>query len=317
MEEVIRINGITKEYDGNVVVDDLSFSLQKGHILAFLGPNGAGKSTTINMISSLVGQDNGSILYKGEDIKKCMKRFKKEIGVVPQSLAIYEDLTAMQNLRFFAGLYGAKGSELNRICDDALEFVGLLSVKDKKAGTFSGGMKRRLNIACSLVNSPQVIILDEPTVGIDPQSRNFILESIKSLRDKGTSVIYTTHYMDEVESIADDVIIIDHGKVLINDTLENIRREYTEKAVAVFKSENIPDKLTEKIGNLSGVTVLEVTDDSVTIEYDHKLNENCINQVMTAFTETGSCVASVNTLKLDLEDIFLKLTGTKLRDQGG
>ncbi len=317
MEEVIRINGITKEYDGNVVVDDLSFSLQKGHILAFLGPNGAGKSTTINMISSLVEQDKGSILYKGEDIKKCMKRFKKEIGVVPQSLAIYEDLTAMQNLRFFAGLYGAKGSELDRICQEALEFVGLSSVRDKKAGTFSGGMKRRLNIACSLVNSPQVIILDEPTVGIDPQSRNFILDSIKALRDKGTSVIYTTHYMDEVENIAEDVIIIDHGKVLINDTLENIRQKYSESSAVVFKADRIPDKLTEQICKVKGVTVLELTDTSVTVEADHELNENCINQVMAAFNEMECSVFSVNSEKLDLEDIFLKLTGTKLRDQGG
>ena len=314
MEEVIRINGITKEYDGNIVVNNLSFSLKKGHILAFLGPNGAGKSTTINMISSLVEQDNGSIFYKGEDIKKCRKRFKKEIGVVPQSLAIYEDLTAIQNLRFFAGLYGAKGKELERICREALEFVGLMSFKDKKAGAFSGGMKRRLNIACSLVNSPEVIILDEPTVGIDPQSRNFILDSIKALRDKGTSVIYTTHYMEEVEAIADDVIIIDHGKVLISDTIENIKQEFSDNTAVTFKADRIPQKLTTQVEKIKGVTVMRQTENTLTIEADHHQNSTCLNQVSAAFSERGCDIVSVNSEDLDLEDIFLKLTGTKLRD---
>lgn len=317
MEEVIKINGITKKYDGNTVVNDLNFSLQKGHILALLGPNGAGKSTTINMISSLIEQDMGSILYEGDDIKKCRKRFKNEIGVVPQSLAIYEDLTAIQNLRFFAGLYGAKGKKLENICNEALEFVGLSSVSDKKVGTFSGGMKRRLNIACSLVNSPKVIILDEPTVGIDPQSRNFILDSIKALKDKGTSVIYTTHYMEEVEEIADDVIIIDHGKVLINDTLENIKQKYSDNSTVTFKTDSIPEELITQVGNIEGITVLDYTYNCLTIEADKELNINCINQVIAAFTEKECSILSVNSENLDLEDIFLKLTGTKLRDNGG
>lgn len=317
MEEVIRINGITKKYDGNTVVNDLNFSLQKGHILALLGPNGAGKSTTINMISSLVEQDKGSILYNGEDIKKCRKCFKKEIGVVPQSLAIYEDLTAIQNLRFFAGLYGAKGRELERICNEALDFVGLSSVSNKKAGTFSGGMKRRLNIACSLVNSPKVIILDEPTVGIDPQSRNFILDSIKALRDEGTSVIYTTHYMEEVEEIAEDVIIIDHGRVLINDTLENIKQKYSDNSTVTLKSDYIPENLITQVENIEGVTLLSYTDNCLKIEADKGLNMNCINQVIAAFTERKCSILSINSENLDLEDIFLKLTGTKLRDNGG
>ena len=196
-------------------------------------------------------------------------------------------------------------------------FVGLSSVSDKKVGTFSGGMKRRLNIACSLVNSPKVIILDEPTVGIDPQSRNFILDSIKALKDKGTSVIYTTHYMEEVEEIADDVIIIDHGKVLINDTLENIKQKYSDNSTVTFKTDSIPEELITQVGNIEGITVLDYTYNCLTIEADKELNINCINQVIAAFTEKECSILSVNSENLDLEDIFLKLTGTKLRDNGG
>lgn len=314
MEDVLTIKGISKIYDQKKIVDNLSFQLQKGHILAFLGPNGAGKSTTINMISSLIEPDDGTIYYNGKDVKKCLKEFKKEIGVVPQNLAIYEDLTAYKNLHFFASLYGIPKNRLDSVCLNALDFVGLRSFKDKKAGTFSGGMKRRLNIACSLVNDPKVIILDEPTVGIDPQSRSFILEAIKKLRQQGVSVIYTTHYMEEIEAIAEDVIIIDHGKILINDTLENIRSTFANQSLLSIETERISENLSEKILSITGVTIKSIKDCMIETYIDYISNISVVNDIMKILIEENCNVKHITIKEKNLEDIFLELTGTKLRD---
>ena len=234
--------------------------------------------------------------------------------MVPQSLAIYEDLTAYQNLKFFTSLYGIAKNDVDRICNDALQFVGLESVKNKKAGTFSGGMKRRLNIACSHVNSPEVIILDEPTVGIDPQSRNFILDAIKKLRDQGVSVIYTTHYMEEIEAIAQDVIIIDHGKVLINDTLENIKRKYSEQSCVKVEVDVLKDEALAEINEINGVSIRQQEEMKMEFNVDFQQNVCGLNDIVNVFYKHGCNICSVNTMNMDLEDIFLQLTGTKLRD---
>lgn len=314
MENIIRIDNITKTYDGVAVVNNLSFSLKKGHILGFLGPNGAGKSTTINMISSLIHQDAGHIYYKGVSVEKCRKNFKSEIGVVPQSLAIYEDLTAYQNLKFFAELYGVSKDKIEEVCTYALNFVNLENVKNKKAKTFSGGMKRRLNIACSLVNSPELIILDEPTVGIDPQSRNFILEAIKKLRDQGVSVIYTTHYMEEIEAIAEDVIIVDHGQKLVDDTLDNIRENYSKQSIVSIRTDKFDQNLKEEILTIAGVDSVLIDGSLIKISINIEVNNKVLNDITNTFSQSNSSIASINSLNFNLEDIFLELTGTKLRD---
>ncbi|MGT2749837.1 ABC transporter ATP-binding protein [Streptococcus orisasini] len=314
MENIMRIDNITKTYDGVAVVNNLSFSLKKGHILGFLGPNGAGKSTTINMISSLIHQDAGHIYYKEVAVEKCRKKFKSEIGVVPQSLAIYEDLTAYQNLKFFAELYGVSKDKIEEVCTYALNFVNLENVKDKKAKTFSGGMKRRLNIACSLVNSPELIILDEPTVGIDPQSRNFILEAIKKLRDQGVSVIYTTHYMEEIEAIAEDVIIVDHGQKLVDDTLDNIRENYSKQSIVSIRADKFDQNLKEEILTIAGVDSVSIDGNLIKISINIEVNNKVLNDITNTFSQSNSSIASINSLNLNLEDIFLELTGTKLRD---
>ncbi|SQF35134.1 ABC transporter ATP-binding protein [Streptococcus sanguinis] len=314
MENILQIENITKNYDGVAVVNNLSFSLKKGHILGFLGPNGAGKSTTINMISSLIGQDDGYIYYEEVPLEKCRKKFKSEIGVVPQSLAIYEDLTAYQNLKFFAELYGVPKDRVEEVCTYALNFVNLENVKYKKAQTFSGGMKRRLNIACSLVNSPKLIILDEPTVGIDPQSRNFILEAIKKLRDKGVSVIYTTHYMEEIEAIAEDVVIVDHGQKLIDDTLENIREKYSKQSIVSVRVDLFDQDLSEKILAISGVDSVSVDGKLIKISINTEVNNKVLNNITDLFNRNNSSILSIDSLNLNLEDIFLELTGKKLRD---
>ncbi len=318
MENIIQLENITKSYDSNKVVDNLSFNVKMGHILGFLGPNGAGKSTTIGMISTLIKQDSGRILYKGETIENCRRKFKSEIGVVPQDLAIYADLTAYQNVQFFASLYGISKKNIDKVCNHALEFVGLETVKNKKAKTYSGGMKRRLNIACSLVNEPKLIILDEPTVGIDPQSRNYILDSIRKLQDKGVTVIYTTHYMEEIEAIADDVVIMDHGKVLINDTLENVHNLFSAQTNIVFELDNTMESETENLINnfftTRGVKDVEVEKDTYKLYVDFTENKDVFKDVINICDRWDKKIISVNTNHMDLEDIFLNLTGRKLRD---
>lgn len=198
---VLEIKNLTKKFGDFIAVDNMSLKIQEGEIFGFLGANGAGKSTTINMISGLLRSNEGVINILGKNAEKHSRFAKMNIGIVPQDLAIYEDLTAYENVRFFAGLYGLRGAELDARVKEALEFVGL---SDKHKGypkNFSGGMKRRLNIACAIAHRPKLIIMDEPTVGIDPQSRNYILTSVRKLNEMGSTIIYTSHYMEEVEEI--------------------------------------------------------------------------------------------------------------------
>ena len=229
MEKVIEVKNLKKSYKSNKAVDGLSFDLYRGEILGILGPNGAGKSTTINILSTILKKDDGEILYFGAPIEKRIREVKSKLGIVPQDLAIFEDIPAYKNITFFASLYGIKGEKLKEAANYALEFVGLEERKDDKPKTYSGGMKRRLNIACSIAHRPEILILDEPTVGIDPQSRNHILEDLKRLKNEGTTIIYTTHYMEEIEQIADRVIIVDNGKKIEEGTIGELLDKYSEE----------------------------------------------------------------------------------------
>ncbi|WP_243135833.1 ABC transporter ATP-binding protein/permease [Acetobacterium tundrae] len=219
MNTIISVNQLKKSFDEKQVVKEISFAIEKGEILCLLGPNGAGKSTTINMLCGILGYDGGDMRYQGKNIKDCLNQFKRNLGVVPQDLAIYEDLSAEQNVLFFASLYGLKGRVLEEKVNKALDFSGLLERKKDKAKTFSGGMKRRLNIACAIAHEPELLIMDEPTVGIDPQSRNHILSSIKKLSQQGMTILYTTHYMEEVEEISTWILIMDSGIIMANQIL--------------------------------------------------------------------------------------------------
>ena len=216
---IVNIKNLKKTFGDLTAVDGISITVEPGEIHGILGPNGAGKSTTIGCITGLLPYDSGSVTYENS---QSIGKWKRNIGYIPQDLAIYPDLSAEENVRFFCSLYGFKGSELKKKTEEALDFVGLLEVKRKKASEFSGGMKRRLNMACGIVHSPKLIIMDEPTVGIDPQSRNRILENVKALNEKGATIIYTTHYMPEVEEICSKITVIDHGKVIVSGTKEEI-----------------------------------------------------------------------------------------------
>lgn len=220
---ILEVKEITKKYDDMVAVNGISFSVKKGEIFGLVGPNGAGKSTTINMITGLLVPDSGKITFEEG---KSFKKWRENIGLVPQDLAIYPDLSAEENVTFFAGLYGFKGAKLKEKVAEALNVVGLSDQGKKHADKFSGGMKRRLNIACAIAHNPKLIIMDEPTVGIDPQSRNYILEGIKSLRDAGTTVIYTSHYMEEVDELCDRILIVDHGNIVEGGAVNEIKERY-------------------------------------------------------------------------------------------
>ncbi len=220
---VVKLDGLIKKYDNKAVVDALSLEIREGEIFGLLGPNGAGKSTTMNMICSLLKPTAGEIELFGYNTKKDLNKIKPLIGYIPQDLAIYENLKAWENVELFTSLYDIKGKELKTAIDSALDFVELSDKRNAFAKTFSGGMKRRLNIACALGHQPKLLIFDEPTVGIDPQSRNFILERIKACNANGTTVIYTSHYMEEVEAICTRVAIMDNGKIVACGTKEELK----------------------------------------------------------------------------------------------
>lgn len=236
MKTVVKMDGLIKKYDNKPVVDNLTLEIQEGEIFGLLGPNGAGKSTTMNMICSLLKPTAGNIELFGMDIKKDVNKIKPLIGYIPQDLAIYGNLKAWENVELFTSLYHIKGKELKIAIDEALDFVELTDRRNSFAKTFSGGMKRRLNIACALGHKPKLLIFDEPTVGIDPQSRNFILEKIKEANNDGTTVIYTSHYMEEIEAICTRIAIMDNGKIVAigtKDELKNMVRRTADEDISL------------------------------------------------------------------------------------
>ena len=220
---MLDIRHLRRSFGSLVAVDDVSFTLGRGELVGLLGPNGAGKTTTVSMVAGLLTPDRGEVLVDGSALSGDTDPGKRKIGLVPQDLALYDELSARANLRFFGSLYGLTGAALNEAIARTLDLVGLVDRMNDKVGTFSGGMKRRLNLAAGLIHDPDILLLDEPTVGVDPQSRNAIFDNLELLRAGGKALLYTTHYMEEVERLADRIVIIDRGKVIADDTLEGLR----------------------------------------------------------------------------------------------
>lgn len=262
------------------------------------------------MITGLLKQDEGSVTY--EDGQKVTK-WSKNIGLVPQDLAVYTELTAEENLNYFAALHGIKGAKKKKKVDETLEFVGLSDVRNKKVSEFSGGMKRRLNIACALVHDPKLIIMDEPTVGIDPQSRNYILERVLDLNKQGISVIYTSHYMEEVEKICDRIIILDKGKVILNDDKENIKNRFLDnQTITVMLEESANEGIKEKLEKIKGVSGIKVEDKKV--ECTYKVSINPLSDIIECLNTEGNKISNILLTEQDLETVFLSLTGKELRE---
>lgn len=315
MNEILKINDLEKTYKGNKAVDGISFDVYKGEILCLLGPNGAGKSTTINMITGALSCDRGEIcsaFSKNQDIHKDLNGYKRRLGIVPQDLAIYEELSAEENVRFFASLYGLKGDNLKQRSTDALAFVGLLDRARDKAKTFSGGMKRRLNIACAIAHQPDLLIMDEPTVGIDPQSRNHILESIKCLQNEGMTIIYTTHYMEEVEEISTRIIIVDHGKIISIGTNEELKESISSEKITFIEGDDMETFDGDELYQIEGVMHVEKKEGRLEISTMRSI-EN-LDRIISILIEHGKKISSITTQVISLEMVFLALTGRSLRD---
>jgi ABC-2 type transport system ATP-binding protein len=220
---MLDIKNLRKSFGPLIAVDGVSFSVAGGQLVGLLGPNGAGKTTTVSMIAGLVTPEKGEVLVGGARLSGDTDPKKRKIGLVPQDLALYDELTARANLRFFGALYSLSGAALAKAIASTLELVGLADRVDDKVATYSGGMKRRLNLAAGLLHDPDILLLDEPTVGVDPQSRNAIFENLELLKSRGKALLYTTHYMEEVERLADRIVVMDHGKVIADDTLDGLQ----------------------------------------------------------------------------------------------
>lgn len=312
MNNIVTVKKLEKSYGTKKAVDGIDFVVKKGEILGLLGPNGAGKSTIINILGTILAFDKGEINISGYDLKNDVKSIKHGIGIVPQDVAIYEEISAEKNVRFFASLYNINGKQLDERVKEALELVGLYDKKDHKPKTFSGGMKRRLNIACGIAHQPQLIIMDEPTVGIDPQSRNHILESIKVLKNKGATVIYSTHYMEEVEAISDRIIIMNEGRIIAEGTKEDLNMKIQNEITYSFVIKN-PIKLNEMLFNkISGVKRVKISENL--LEITNEKSKDNLNELISVIMKNDCVIESMNRKEASLETIFLELTGRNLRD---
>ncbi|MFW2489811.1 ABC transporter ATP-binding protein [Clostridium chromiireducens] len=307
---MLEIKKLYKDYGNQVAVDGIDLIIEKGQIYGILGPNGAGKSTTIGMICGLITKTSGEITYEEETNK--IRKWKENIGIVPQDFALYWDLTAEENISFFCSLYGFKGQDLKYRTAKTLEFVGLTDVRNKKVSEFSGGMKRRLNIGCAIAHSPKLIIMDEPTVGIDPQSRNHILESVLKLRDEGATIIYTSHYMQEVDHICDRIAIIDKGHIIAEGTSEELKNLIGDKNTLNISVANKINGLESIIKEVTGV-------EKVAFSYNqYKIttlkSSNLISNLVTVISDNGGDIKNIVNEEPSLEAVFLALTGKKLRE---
>ena len=306
---------LSKSYAGRKAVDGISFQLEAGQTLGLIGPNGAGKSTTVGMICGLLTPDAGQILIDGRTLGAGASHVKQKIGLVPQDLALIDEMSAVENLKLFGALYGLNGAALKKRCDEVLSLVNLSERAQDKPSTFSGGMKRRLNIAAALLHDPQLLILDEPTVGVDPQSRNAIFDTLDAQKRLGRSLIYTSHYMEEVERLADHIVIIDHGKLLANESPEALHRRLpAQAALTVTLCDFAQLSVLDGLRTLPGVTGIDAPSaDELTLKVmleDGTLAGNVIHWLV----EQGCRPREFATAKTRLEDIFLTLTGRSLRD---
>lgn len=309
---IVNIKNLSKSFGDKLVLNNINLNISKGEVFGLIGPNGAGKSTMIRIICGLLRKDKGDIEIFSKKFEDHKNYIKGKIGIVPQDLAIYENLTAYENVSFFASLYGLRGSELKESVLESLRFVGLEKNVKSFPKTFSGGMKRRLNIACGIVHKPDLVIMDEPTVGIDPQSRNHIISSIKKLNSDGATIIYTTHYMGEVESLCSRIGIIDNGIVIANGTFEELITLVSDSANLDVLIKDASDFDKEEFMKINGVEGVNIYDNNIVVTY--KKEAMCLNNIIKYFTSNEIEIIKIEEENIDLENIFLKLTGRKLRD---
>jgi len=311
--ELLRVEGLNKSFKKLHAVKGIDFSLQKGEILGLLGPNGAGKSTTIAMISTLIKADSGEIYYKNESILKKPKIIQKNLGYVPQEIALYPMLTGEENLLFWGRAYGLKGDTLKKSIEEVSEIIGINKRLKDKVKTYSGGMKRRLNIGIAFLHNPELIIMDEPTVGIDPQSRKHILDTVLYLnKNKGMTVIYTSHYMEEVEYLCNQICIMDQGVIIAKGSKEELIKSNKLKREMTIKVNKDIEKVISRLSNI--VAVEEVKEVDGMIKIIAKQEDDLFENIIKVIGDLKVTILSIDVKEANLETVFLELTGRDFRD---
>ena len=313
METIIEVKNLTKEYKkGTKAVDNLSLNVYKGEILGLLGPNGSGKSTTINCILSLLKYSDGSIKIFGKEMTPNSYDIKSKIGVVFQDVCVFDELTVYENLDYFCGLYIKDKKKRKQYIEDAIELVGLGDFKKYYPKQLSGGLLRRLNIACGIAHKPKLIFFDEPTVAVDPQSRNNILDGIKKLRDNGATIVYTTHYMEEVETLCDRIIILDKGEILARGTSDELKELADIEEKITVEVNGLEEKYIHMIADMKNVDTVSYGGNNLVIVY--KKGKNNISDMCEFLKDNKIKYNSIFSERPTLNDVFLELTGKELRD---
>ena len=309
---MIQAEALTKSYGDLKAVDHVSFNVREGEIYGLLGPNGAGKTTTLSMVSGLMQPDEGRVIFDGIDLAADPLRVKQDLGVVPQEVALYEELTARENLHFWGGLYGLSGAKLKDAVNAVLEQVGLTGRADARVNTYSGGMKRRLNLSLGLVHRPRVVMMDEPTVGIDPQARANILGVVRDIARSGTTILYTTHHLEEAEEFCDRIAIMDHGKILAEGTLDELIRSLDEGDLITVRGSFDADSVEHGLRDLDSVQLISREDDRLVLSSsgDGAHAVSLLSRLLDGTLD----IKGVSIQPPSLNGLFLKLTGRELRD---
>lgn len=314
MTPILQAKNLVKKYGDLTAVDDVSFEIQEGEIFSLLGPNGAGKTTTISMLSTLLTPTSGDALIDGSSILNDNMQVRKSIGIVPQEIALYDELTALENLEYWGKLYDLGGGELKKRIREVLEVIGLTDRAKDRVKTYSGGMKRRINIASGLLHKPKLLFMDEPTVGIDPQSRRMILDMVKELNQQGMAILYTTHYMEEAQELSDRVGIIDHGKLIAIGTQDELTQQIGETDsihLETDPTDNLPS-IAAKMEGFGEISKVIVETDGLTLIT--KDAERSLAPIITHAGQAGARIRSIEIIEPNLETVFLHLTGRALRD---
>lgn len=311
--KAVEVKNLTKRFNDKLVLDNVSFEIRKGEIFGLLGPNGAGKSTLINLIVGLIQMDKGEVTVEEYDIKKDPLKAKEKIGLVPQEIALFESLTAKENLEYWGGLYGLKGNLLKERIDEALELAALKEHLKKPVKKYSGGMKRRLNIVAAMMHHPEILIMDEPTVGVDPQSRNHIFDVVKKMnKENNTTVIYTSHYMEEVEILCDNIMILDLGKELAYGSKDELKRMVVSDKVIKIRADGEIQDLMFDIRKLNSVKGVDINDMEIKVVAKDNIS---LNELFDVISKHKVMVRNIGIEEPNLEEVFLTLTGKNLRDK--
>ena len=314
MSAILQANNLVRKFGDLTAVDDVSFTIEEGEIFSLLGPNGAGKTTTISMLSTLLAPTSGDAQINGFSIKNDNMQVRKSIGIVPQEIALYDDLTALENLQYWGKLYDLKGRELDQRVEVVLEQIGLSDRAKDRVKTYSGGMKRRVNIAAGLLHKPKLLFMDEPTVGIDPQSRRMILDMVKELNQQGMAILYTTHYMEEAQELSDRVGIIDHGKLIAVGTQEELTKQVGETDSIRILTDAMDDlpAIAAKLQGFDAITRIIVEEGGFNLITNDA--ESSLAPIINQASQAGAHIKSIEIIEPNLETVFLHLTGRALRD---